>query len=1220
MPKWFGVRADDRVPREWRTALETVLRPLDQSSKGQAAAARDFVLTGSPASAITNASGPGHYVQVFNLWGGTLGAEGDAAVRTLCQRLADVPPEVAVRLGLVVEASAVHGFALSQPHLRWLEALLVGFANAHTKRAAKKVQLSLDIAVVEGMVHSTGRPAGEALVSAFRGPRTPSYYGHHGYRTAFRSLKGYADAVARHAEALRPTLGSTKVDDRLVVLEMLDGLPGEVLELFAAEIADYATSTSSQVRTATYGPLTACGRAAVEPLKAIARTGRPANRLEALERLYASADPGTGEWAVAAAAEDRAASVRALVDRWTHPGADQTPVEDAVLPAVETPQIDWRTPVTPELTAKLEKLVANTNRDIAQTNEQQRQWAQQWKQQHGTSPSVRPQDLLDRGFLPGLLAALESGKAGKDSGHTVSPHLPSHVARALPGLGLGPAGLTILLARCGLLQQGRWTQLWDGAAAAYDALFQETGRPSMLEVSTMLDELGYDGGTMVLHSYVSSWGFKLGRSWPDDAVAPFMTVHLDKVMHLLKPSAERDYSIDELGVFPALATLPTLPRSVVDGLYASALGSRKTERRPAQDALGKVPDIEERVITALSDGKGDVRALAAQWLGRLRHEPAIPALEAAVGKEKHDVALGAMLDALQAMGQPVGKYLDPVTLADQAAKAVAKGLPKAIDWFPWAGLPTVRWADGEPVPLDTLKWFLAQAVKGKSPEPNAVLRKYCAMFEPRDRETFGQFVLEAWIAQDLIPIDPEEARRQAQSAADGMYQSIQSWPEYYKDSPLLNASPEQILAAYLPGYLKQPAGSASSSKGLLAVAAACAGEGAAPVAQRYLKEWYGQRASQGRALIVMLAWIEHPSATQLMLSVGSRFRTKGFQEEATRQAELLAERKGWTVGELADRTIPTAGFDESGVLELSYGDRVFTAHLMPDLTVELRSPEDKPVKALPAPRQTDDEPAAKEAKKILATAKKELKAVATLQSERLYEALCTERGWTFEDWDRYLRQHPVMRHLTQRLAWTATTGDDLLVFRPLDDGTLTDVDDEPVTVAPDAKVLVAHDSNLVAEQVAAWQAHFADYEVTPLFQQFGKGSFALPEGQSAAQDITDFQGYLVEAFALRGRAGKLGYTRGQTEDAGWFFGYEKRFPTLAITAAVAFSGNYLPEENRTVALKALSFQRNGPNGRGYAMRLAEVPAILLSEAWNDLRVMAADGPGFDADWEKKVEF
>ena len=111
-------------------------------------------------------------------------------------------------------------------------------------------------------------------------------------------------------------------------------------------------------------------------------------------------------------------------------------------------------------------------------------------------------------------------------------------------------------------------------------------------------------------------------------------------------------------------------------MFAAALGSRKTERLPAQDALAKVPGIEARVIRALSDGKGEVRALAAQWLGRLRHEAALPALEAAVAKEKQDVALGAMLDALQALGQPVEKYLDRDALAGQAAKAVAKGLPE----------------------------------------------------------------------------------------------------------------------------------------------------------------------------------------------------------------------------------------------------------------------------------------------------------------------------------------------------------------------------------------------------------------------------------------------------------------------------------------------------------------------------------------------------------------
>ena len=36
--------------------------------------------------------------------------------------------------------------------------------------------------------------------------------------------------------------------------------------------------------------------------------------------------------------------------------------------------------------------------------------------------------------------------------------------------------------------------------------------------------------------------------------------------------------------------------------------------------------------------------------------------------------------------------------------------------------------------------------------------------------------------------------------------------------------------------------------GLLAVAAACCAERAAPPVQRYLKEWYGTRAAQGKAL------------------------------------------------------------------------------------------------------------------------------------------------------------------------------------------------------------------------------------------------------------------------------------------------------------------------------------------------------------------------------------
>jgi hypothetical protein len=168
-------------------------------------------------------------------------------------------------------------------------------------------------------------------------------------------------------------------------------------------------------------------------------------------------------------------------------------------------------------------------------------------------------------------------------------------------------------------------------------------------------------------------------------------------------------------------------------------------------------------------------------------------------------------------------------------------------------------------------------------------------------------------------------------------------------------------------------------------------------------------------------------------------------------------------------------------------------------------------------------------------------------------------------------------------------------------------------------VRVAHDSLLTAEQVERWTDHLADYEVTPLFEQLGRGVHAVTPEMRSKREITDFNGHLLEAFSLRGRAGRLGYTRGQSEDGGWFYTYDKRFPTLGIIATLHFTGNGLPEQNRTVALTELSFRRESAGGRA-ELTLGDVPAVLVSECWHDLRLIAAEGTGFDPEWQKKTEF
>jgi len=363
-----------------------------------------------------------------------------------------------------------------------------------------------------------------------------------------------------------------------------------------------------------------------------------------------------------------------------------------------------------------------------------------------------------------------------------------------------------------------------------------------------------------------------------------------------------------------------------------------------------------------------------------------------------------------------------------------------------------------------------------------------------------------------------------------------------------------------------------------------------------------------------------------LLLVGEPGTAKSMLSELLAAAivNLLAERKGWTLDELADRTMPTAGFDDAGTLELNLGSRKFTARVNSELAAVLFDEEGKALKKLPDPRKGDDEALAKAAKKTFSAAKAELKKFAASQTARLYEAMCTQRTWPAQDWRTYVLGHPLLRFLCQRLVWAVVAGEEIKqTFRPLDDGTFTDFDDREVTFDDEAQIRIAHGCHVSDDVASAWLKHLADYDVSPLFTQFGREAYRLAADKRAETSIDDFQGHLVEAFKLRGLATRFGYTRGAAQDGGWFYEYHKSFSGLGLNAQLNFSGNGLPEGNRTVALLSLSFQKSAPQPESFTaispdLPLSEVPAVLLSECYNDLRTIAAAGTGFDSDWAQKV--
>lgn len=1201
------------VPSGWAAALDAVLMEAGRTPNvrtsldaARAGRIRAYVVDDGPADVLATLW-PDRLLHAF--WTGSWSRQQRAAVRPLYDLFDRVPADVALRWARVLDA--VHGPGRDAgpdrfPDGSWWPYRLAAHALAVADVSYGKDEAlpALSMASMERLAVAAGWDPSAVVVAVVNRPKEWDSDTARAGR-AFRGAADFPAALRRHAQAVRDVAGPGPIGIAgLPLAEALARADTADLEAeFADLLARLGASSAKTVRAETLPALLRSGPRTREALFRIARTGSAPQRQAALEALHHVArknDPALLAEVAAVALADKAAAVRLLGEGWAAaaglPGAaaetsattDDAATAGAAAPQPSRPQVpavDWRVPASPEVLAAVDALWARWTAAVDQLN-----------RNRAGRPTGRPTDVDKDVFLHYLRSPQPHPVKARRESFRVGVDLAALLSAPASGP-LGAVGVVKFVRM--FVGAGDWVQhqVLPAARAA-------TGHPTLLETVALLEP----DGARPQH-VLDEWCDDLFRrpEPPPEAVHEFFSCFVDLVDAAVSNGAGLSAGADRVRLYRGIATQPVIPASTVAALLPVALSGPKRERAAAQDALLGVPGLRDRVVAALSDGRADVRASAARWLARSGDDTVVPLLEKAFAKEKQDVARAALLDALELLGRDPAGYLGAGLLEQEAAKGLARGVPAALGWLDPADLPAVCRAGGEAVLPEVLLWLVVRAVKGKSPEPDAVLRRYCSLLDPTDREMLGRALLTAWIGQDLRPVDEATARSRAEGYA--RWAGPGSGPEH-----------DQLVARYLPSALREPVGSAIDSKGVLAVAAACGGPWAAPVVARYLKDWYGQRAAQCRALLGMLAHIDEPSAVQVLLATSVRFRTKGIQDEALRLVGELAERRGWTVGELADRTVPTGGFDDDGVLPLDYGPRVFTARLRADLTVEVRSPEGAVLQALPDPRHGDDEAMAAEAKTVLSAARKDVKTVVAQQTARLHEAMCTGRLWSADDWQRHLAGHPVVRHLAQRLVWLEVTDDGATrAFRPLDDGTLTDADDEPVTLADAARVRLAHDALLAPDDVARWAAHLADYGVAPLFGQLGQGFWALPDDRARSGELREVEGHLVEAFALRGRATKLGWVRGAAEDGGIFTTYRKRFPSVGVDAVLEFTGNGLPEENRTVALLALWFARSGDDVTSYGtarLPLRDVPPVLLSECRREVGLVAAEGTGYDPDWER----
>lgn len=280
----------------------------------------------------------------------------------------------------------------------------------------------------------------------------------------------------------------------------------------------------------------------------------------------------------------------------------------------------------------------------------------------------------------------------------------------------------------------------------------------------------------------------------------------------------------------------------------------------------------------------------------------------------------------------------------------------------------------------------------------------------------------------------------------------------------------------------------------------------------------------------VLAAIGTDTALMHLHRISLKVPSKPLRAQAVALIDQIAEERGLTSEELADRLVPDLDLDADGSRVLNYGPRQFTVGFDETLRPFV-SQDGVRRKALPKPGAKDDAELAKASYDWFRVMKKEARAVASDQVRRLESAMVSQRSWTPEIFTQVFSEHPLMVHLARRLVWTAQTGGVSIGFRVAEDRTLADVEDEEYTLPEAAEIRVAHPLLLGTDLTAGWSQIFSDYEILQPFEQLGRAVYTPTAEEMSSSTIRRAEARTVKTTKIVGLESR-GWYRAALEDAG----------------------------------------------------------------------------------------
>jgi predicted DNA-binding WGR domain protein len=369
---------------------------------------------------------------------------------------------------------------------------------------------------------------------------------------------------------------------------------------------------------------------------------------------------------------------------------------------------------------------------------------------------------------------------------------------------------------------------------------------------------------------------------------------------------------------------------------------------------------------------------------------------------------------------------------------------------------------------------------------------------------------------------------------------------------------------------------------------------------KLLRVWPTEGASARAATgLDVLAAMGSDVALMQLNGIAQKVKSKPLQLKAQAKLEQLAQMRGLSSDELADRLVPDLGLGDDGTLRLDFGPRQFSVGFDEHLKPQVRDASGALLKDLPSPLKSDDAALADATVARWRALKKDARTLAGQQLMRLELAMAQRRRWSAIEFRQCLVEHPLMRHLTKRLLWARfEDGRPVQCLRVAEDLSYADANDDLLSLLDTAEVGLVHALEVPPSDAAAFGQIFADYEILQPFAQIGREVYHLTDEERAATTLTRFVGRKVVTGSLVGLDGR-GWRRDDLTGESGRFADILRPLADGVRARLSFSpgawiGDVKSEPVQT--LEAIDLEGRANWG--------EIDAILASEVLRDVARMA----------------